>query len=77
MATSLPVISVNVGDVVDLIYESDGNHIVPRDANAIATKIVEVCRRGERSRGRERLAPYSMSATAKRILEVYSRVARS
>jgi glycosyltransferase involved in cell wall biosynthesis len=77
MATNLPVISVNVGDVMDLIHESDGNYIVPRDADAIAAKIVEVCRRGERSRGRERLAPYSMSATAKRILEVYARVTRS
>jgi len=77
MATSLPVISVNVGDVVDLIYESDGNYIVPRDVDAMAAKIVEVCRRGERSRGRKRLIPYSMPATANRILEVYSRVTRS
>jgi glycosyltransferase involved in cell wall biosynthesis len=77
MATNLPVISVNVGDVVDLIYESDGNYIVPRDADAMAAKIVEVCCRGERSRACERLIPYSMPATAKRILEVYSRVTRS
>ena len=77
MATNLPVISVNVGDVVDLIFESDGNHIVPRDADAIAAKIVEVCRRRGRGGGRERLIPYSMPVTAKRILEVYSRVTRA
>jgi len=77
MATNLPVISVEVGDAADFIYESDGNYIVPRDVDAMAAKIAEVCRRGERGRGRERLVPFSMPATAKRIMEVYSRVTRS
>jgi len=77
MATNLPVISVDVGDVLDLINENDGNYIVPRDAGAMAARIVELCRHGERSRGRERLAPYSMPATARRILEVYARVTRA
>jgi len=77
MATNLPVISVDVGDAVDLISEEDGNYIVPRERDALAAKIITVCRQGERSRGRERLGPYSMPATAKRILEVYSRVARA
>jgi len=74
MATNLPVITVNVGDAVDVIHESDGNYIVPRDVNAIADKVVEVCRRGQRSQGRARLASCTIEATAKRILEVYSRV---
>jgi len=77
MATNLPVISVNVGDVMDLINEGDGNYIVPRDADAMAARIVELCRRGKRSRGRERLIPYSLPATAQRILEVYARVTRT
>jgi teichuronic acid biosynthesis glycosyltransferase TuaC len=77
MASNVPVITVNVGDAVDLIHESDGNYLVPREAGAIAEKIVEVCRRGHRSRGRERLAPYSLGATANKILGVYTRVMRS
>jgi glycosyltransferase involved in cell wall biosynthesis len=77
MATNLPVVSVDVGDAVDLISEGDGNHIVPRQLDALAAKIIAVCSRGERSHSRERLGPYSMPATAKRILDVYSRVARS
>jgi glycosyltransferase involved in cell wall biosynthesis len=76
MATNLPVITVNVGDAVDLIHEADGNYLVVRDAQAIAERIAEVCRRGERSRGRERLNPYSMPSTARRIVEVYARVMR-
>jgi glycosyltransferase involved in cell wall biosynthesis len=75
LATNLPVITVNLGDAGDLIHESDGNYLVPREVPAIARKIVEICRRGERSRGRERLIPYSMQATARKILEVYTAVA--
>jgi glycosyltransferase involved in cell wall biosynthesis len=74
MATGLPVISVNVGDAVDLIHESDGNFLVPREAQAIAQKIVQVCRSGKRSGGREWLHPYSMPMTARKILEVYEDV---
>lgn len=74
MATHLPVITVNVGDAVDLIHESDGNFLVPREAPAIAEKIVEVCRSGKRGRGRERLIPYSMPMTARKVVEVYARV---
>lgn len=77
MATNLPVITVNVGDAVDLIHESDGNYMVPREVEPIAEKIVEVCRRGGRSAGRERLTPYSMQATAKKVLNVYARVTAS
>jgi glycosyltransferase involved in cell wall biosynthesis len=74
MAVNLPVITVPVGDAVDLIDDSEGNYIVPRTAEAIAEKLVEACRRGQRSHGRERLAPFSMPATARKVLEVYKAV---
>lgn len=74
LATGLPVISVNVGDAVDLVHESDGNFLVPREAGAIAEKIVQICRSGKRSRGRDRLYSYSMQMTAQKILEVYESV---
>jgi glycosyltransferase involved in cell wall biosynthesis len=77
MATNLPVISVDVGDAVDLTSEREGNYLVPRQPDAMAAKIIAVCSRGERSSGRERLEPYSMPATAKRILDVYARAASS
>lgn len=74
MAVNLPVITVLVGDAAELIGGSEGNYIVPRDAEAIAAKLVEVCQRGSRSRSRERLEPYSMPATAAKVLEVYRSV---
>ncbi len=76
MAVGLPVLSVNVGDAPDIIFESDGNFLVPRDPQAIAEKMIAICRSGERSSGRGRLASYSMEATARKILAVYKRVIR-
>jgi len=74
MATNLPVISADVGDVASLIGGVEGCHLVPRDPAAIAAKIVEVCRGGARTRGRERMAPLSMDRVGSRVVAVYARV---
>jgi glycosyltransferase involved in cell wall biosynthesis len=71
MAVNLPVITVPVGDAAELIGNSEGNYIVPRTAEAIAEKLVEVCLCVPRSRGREHLALFSMPATAHKVLKVY------
>jgi glycosyltransferase involved in cell wall biosynthesis len=72
MATNLPVISVDVGDSADLIGSTEECYLVPRDVKAIAQKIVEVCRRGGRTNGRERISRLSMEAVARQIVEVYA-----
>ena len=76
MAVNLPVVTVDVGDAADLIGATDGCWLVPREIGAIATKIVEVCRRGTRTRGREWIARLSMESVAAQIVEIYARVAR-
>jgi glycosyltransferase involved in cell wall biosynthesis len=76
MATNLPVVTVDVGDTAELIGQTEGCHLVPRDAEEIAAKIVEVCRRGMRTRGRDRMERYSMENIAKQIVQVYSSVIR-
>lgn len=74
MATNLPVITVDVGDAVDLIGPTEGCYVVPRDAQAIAEKILAVCRRGERTNGREWIKKLSMESVAQQIVEVYAEV---
>ena len=76
MAANLPVITVDVGDAVDLIGPTEGCYLVPREAEAIAARIAEVCRRGSRTRGREWIARFSMEKIAKQIVEVYASVVR-
>jgi teichuronic acid biosynthesis glycosyltransferase TuaC len=76
MAVNLPVVSVDVGDVAELIGATEGCYLAPRDVEALASRIVEVCRRGTRTRGRDWIARLSMPAVARQIVEVYAGVAR-
>ena len=74
MAVNLPVVTVDVGDTRDLIGPTEGCYIVPRDADAMAARIVEVCRRGARTNGREWIARLSMESVAKQIMDAYQTV---
>lgn len=74
MAVNLPVITVDVGDAASLIGSTDGCYVVPREAEAIAAKIVEVCRRGARTSGRSSMERLSMDKVASQIVQVYDQV---
>jgi glycosyltransferase involved in cell wall biosynthesis len=74
MATNLPVIGVEVGDTLELIGQTEGCHLVRREAAEVASKIVEVCRKGMRTRGRDSIARLSIENVANQIVQVYSTV---
>lgn len=76
LACNLPVVTVDVGDTSELLEQTEGNYLVPREAEAIAARIVEVCRSGNRARSRERMARLSMERVAEQILGVYGEAAR-
>lgn len=76
MAVNLPVITVDVGDARQLIAGVEGCLLVAPDAEAIAQKIVEVCRSGTSARSREAIARLSMGSVARRIVDVYARAVR-
>ena len=76
MATNLPVISVDVGDAAELIGSTAGCYLVRREAAAMAEKIVEICRRGGRTNGRDGIRRLSMEAVAQQIVEVYAAALR-
>jgi teichuronic acid biosynthesis glycosyltransferase TuaC len=75
MAVNLPVVAVDVGDVRELIGLTEGCFLVPREAEAIAARIVEVCRRGARTNGREAIARLSIENVARQIVDLYQAVA--
>ena len=78
MAVNLPVISVDVGDVAEVIGGTGGCFIVTPRADAIAARIVEVCRTAIRTSTRSRIVEsYSEEIIARRIVDVYARVLRS
>jgi glycosyltransferase involved in cell wall biosynthesis len=77
MAVNLPVISVDVGDVAALLGSTEGCYLVPRRAADIAVRIVEVCHRGKRTRGREWVARYAEGPIARQIVQIYANVVGS
>jgi len=74
MAVNLPVVAVDVGDVAELLGSAEGNYLVPRSPEAMASRIVEVCRARARSRGRAWIVRLSMPNVARQIVEVYANV---
>jgi glycosyltransferase involved in cell wall biosynthesis len=74
MAVNLPVITVDVGDAAALVGSTEGCYVVPREAEAMAAKIVEVCRRGARTKGRASMERLSMDIVARQIVQVYAQV---
>lgn len=74
MAVNLPVVTVDVGDAAELIGQTVGCHLVPRETEAIATAIVQACRSVARTNGREAIAHLALENIARRVAKVYARV---
>ena len=75
LACNLPVVSVDVGDVRDLIGWCEGCHICERTAADIAAKTALVLRSGRRIAGRERIAAlYSADRDARQIVGIYEAI---
>ena len=73
MAANLPVVSVRVGDVPEVIGETPGCALADRDPGDLAKKLIAVLRRRERTDGRARIEHLRHDRTAERVLEVYRR----
>lgn len=77
MAVNLPVVARDVGDVKELLEGAEGNYLVAAQPQAMAEKILEVCRSGRRSQSREKaLRSFSTRSAAEKIVSVYASVLR-
>lgn len=74
MACNLPIISVDVGDVKEVIKDTKNCFITSRNSNEMAERIIQVINSGERSNGREHIGHLEINIIAKRIIEVYKKV---
>jgi teichuronic acid biosynthesis glycosyltransferase TuaC len=71
LACALPVVSVDVGDVVERLRGVDPSLIVERNPIAIAEGILDVLKHRRRSNGPEVVKPLSIQRIASRIVGVY------
>jgi glycosyltransferase involved in cell wall biosynthesis len=76
MAANLPIISVRVGDVPEVIGETPGCALAERDAADIAAKLVATLRQPQRTDGRSQIEHLRHDRIAAKIMEVYRRAIR-
>ncbi|MFA5794831.1 MAG: glycosyltransferase [Candidatus Brocadiia bacterium] len=72
MACNLPIVSVDVGDVRDVIQGATNCYITPRQPQAMANRLTDILKNSQRSNGRERAERFELNHIAGRILELYS-----
>lgn len=71
MASNLPIVSVRVGDVPEVIGGVSGCALAERDPSDIAANLAEVLRTPRRIDGRTRIEHLRHDRIAERILQVY------
>jgi teichuronic acid biosynthesis glycosyltransferase TuaC len=74
MACNLPVVSVDVGDVPDVLAGVRNCFVSPRDPASVAGKLALILERCERSDGREKTRRYELGSIARRVIAVYEEV---
>jgi hypothetical protein len=73
MACNLPVVSVRVGDIAEVIGDTAECAIAERDPVDLAAKLVTVLEHRRRSDGQSRVQHLSHDAVAARVQGVYAR----
>jgi teichuronic acid biosynthesis glycosyltransferase TuaC len=71
MACNLPIVSVDVGDVAQVIAAVEGCYICRRDPMDMAKKLRQALDRGQRTTGRRLIQSLGLDATVDSILRIY------
>jgi teichuronic acid biosynthesis glycosyltransferase TuaC len=77
MACNLPVVSVPVGDVPDVVAGTEGCALTTWEPSDIAAALVGLLRGRRRTDGRARMDRYRHDHIARRLIEVYQKAAGS
>jgi teichuronic acid biosynthesis glycosyltransferase TuaC len=75
MACNCPIVATDVGDIKQVISDTENCHIVGFDPLDIAKKISEVLSSGQRTDGRERIAHLDSVLIADQLIQLYRQVA--
>ena len=73
-ACNLPIVSVAVGDVVEVLAGVKHSKVVPRKVVDIVNAVIEICDQKLRSNGRISVMQYSTLNIASRTVEFYAQV---
>jgi glycosyltransferase involved in cell wall biosynthesis len=71
LATNLPIVSVEVGDIVERLEGVANTRIAGRDPEALGAAVAEMIGTPRRSDGRLKIAEFSAQEIAARLREIY------
>lgn len=71
MACNLPIVSVDVGDVADIIQDTEGCYICRQTPDDIAAKLAQVLKTRKRTHGRLAVSRLNLSKAAVAVATVY------
>ena len=74
MACNCPIVSTDVGDVKEVIGNTDGCYICSYDPGDVADKIKKALDFGQRTDGREKIKHLDKKIIAQEIIGVYNKV---
>jgi glycosyltransferase involved in cell wall biosynthesis len=74
MACNCPIVTTDVGDVRDVIGDTEGCYISSYEPEDVAEKIKLALEFGKRTNGRERMGVYENSVIADKIIGIYREV---
>jgi glycosyltransferase involved in cell wall biosynthesis len=74
MACNLPIVSVPVGDVAEVIGGTDGCYLCTQNPADVAEKLLLVLRNGGRTGGREHIRHMELGHISQRIITQYQEV---
>jgi teichuronic acid biosynthesis glycosyltransferase TuaC len=77
MACNIPIVSTDVGDVKEIIENTEGCFITSFYAEDVANRIKEVLKFGKRTNGRESIKLLESSVLAKRLINVFNRILKT
>ena len=71
MACNLPIVSVPVGDIPDVIGGTDGCYLCSQEPQDVADKLEIALSYGKRTNGREKISHLEIGAISRRIIDLY------
>ena len=77
LATNLPIVSVDVGDVAERMEGVRNTAVVERDPEKIAMALAEILETDSRTDGRKKIAEFSSAVIAEALAGIYRRLMAS
>jgi glycosyltransferase involved in cell wall biosynthesis len=74
MACNIPIVSVDVGDVQDVIGDCPGCYIVKRKSEDFTAKLDFILRTVDRTEGRAFIQHLEIQKVAKKIINIYKKI---